>query len=76
MRPLFAKSTLVQNWLTSGEALAIYNLIIDQNTQQPTQNGAIWLKEANIKAEEIYMFNRQELTPVRTRGKSQSLKGG
>lgn len=58
LRPLFTKSTLVQNWLASGEALAIYNLIIDQRSHQPTLNGAIWLQEANIKAEEIYMFNK------------------
>ena len=46
------------DWLASGEALAIYNLIIDQRSHQPTLNGAIWLQEANIKAEEIYMFNK------------------
>ena len=40
-------------WLSSGEALAVQQIVINERTQEPTEAGIALLRKANVAPDEI-----------------------
>lgn len=45
--------------------------MIDETTQQPTKAGLEWLQQANVRLEDILVFDREDsMSPKRSYGKN------
>ena len=66
---MFILTQLVSiEWLSSGEALAVQQLVINEKTQEPTEAGIALLRKANVSPDEIIVggqYSKNELQEVR-----------